>query len=139
MKRRSMKTILCTALLTLAMTVTACGSSDKTLEAYLKEDPTVMQQLEDQMATQSDDTLDMSIEVSGNDVICIGTFKDSIEVTDEDAEMLSSSLDELGSVFSAIAGTLDDTIGADKGTVSYGIRYCDSSGNVLAEKSFKAE
>ena len=139
MKKRSMKTILCTALLALTMSVTACGSSDKTLEAYLKEDPAVMQQLEEQMSAQSDDTLDMSIEVSGNEVVCIGTFKDSVEVTDEDAEILSSSLDELGTVFSAIAGTLDDTIGAEKGTVSYGIRYCDSDGNVLAEKSFKAE
>lgn len=139
MKRRSMKTILCTALLALTMSVTACGSSDKTLEAYLKEDATAMQQLEDQMAAQSDDTVDMSIEVSGNDVVCIGTFKDGIEITAEDAEMLASSLDEVGSVFSAIAGSLDDAIGADKGTVSYGVRYCDSEGNVLAEKSFKAE
>lgn len=139
MKKRSMKTILCTALLALAMSVTACGSSDKTLEAYLKEDPEAMQQLEEQMASQGDETVDMSIEVSGNDVICIGTFKDSVEVSDEDAAMLESSLDEFGSVFSAIAGTLDDTIGAEKGTVSYGVRYCDSEGNVLAEKSFKAE
>lgn len=91
------------------------------------------------MAAQSDDSIEMSIEVSGNDVVCIGTFKDSVEIAAEDAEMLSSSLDELGTVFSAIAGSLDDAIGADKGTVSYGIRYCDSEGNVLAEKSFKAE
>ncbi|MDE7246853.1 MAG: DUF4854 domain-containing protein [Lachnospiraceae bacterium] len=134
-----MKTIVCAALLALAMSVSACGSSEKTLEAYLKEDPAAMQQLEEQMAAQGDDTLEMSIEVSGNEVICIGTFTDSIEVTDEDAAMLQESLGELGSVFSAIAGTLDDTIGAEKGTVSYGIRYCDSTGKVLAEQSFKAE
>lgn len=139
MKRRSMKTILCTTLLALTMSVTACGSSDKTLEAYLKEDAEAMQQLEDQMAAQSDDSIEMSIEVSGNDVVCIGTFKDSVEIAAEDAEMLSSTLDDMGTVFSAIAGSLDDAIGADKGTVSYGIRYCDSEGNVLAEKSFKAE
>lgn len=139
MKRRSMKTIVCAALLALAMSVTACGGSDKTLEAYLKEDPAAMQQLEEQMASQGDDTLDMSVEVKGNEVICIGTFKDTIEVTEEDAALMGESLDELGTVFSALAGALDEEIGAEKGTVSYGVRYCDSEGNVLVEKSFKAE
>lgn len=134
-----MKTIVCAALLALAMSVTACGGSDKTLEAYLKEDPAAMQQLEEQMASQGDDTLDMSVEVKGNEVICIGTFKDTIEVTEEDAALMGESLDELGTVFSALAGALDEEIGAEKGTVSYGVRYCDSEGNVLVEKSFKAE
>lgn len=179
MKRRSVKTILCVALLTLAMSATACGGSDsgsesaapeateeeapaeeeeepeeeaqpeeeasndesgaKTLEEYLKEDPASEQQLKEQAEAQGNETLDMTFEVVGNDFICIGTFKDSVELPEDAAETLEAGMDELGTAFSALAGVLDEAIGAEKGTVSYGIRYCDSDGNVLAEKSFRAE
>lgn len=184
MKRKTVKTILCAALLTLAMSATACGGSDsgesaapaateeeapveeeapkeeeaapveeeapeeeasaeessgKTLEEYLKEDPASEAELREQAAAQGNDTMDMSIEVVGNDFICVGTFKDSVELPEDAAETLEAGMDELGSAFSAIAGVLDEAIGAEKGTVSYGIRYCDSEGNVLAEKSFRAE
>lgn len=117
----------------------AVSSGQKTLEEYLKEDPTAEQQLMDQAAAQGDDTIDMSIEVVGNEIYCVGTFKDSVEMPADAADTLNAGMSELEPAFSAIAGILDEAIGAEKGTVSYGIRYCDSDGNVLAEASFTAE
>ncbi|MDE7233028.1 MAG: DUF4854 domain-containing protein [Lachnospiraceae bacterium] len=185
MKRKTVKTVLCAALLTIAMSATACGGSDdaaksadaaveeasveeeapaeeeasveeedpveeeapaeeessgqKTLEEYMFEDPTAEQQLKEQAAAQGNDQMDMDIQVKGNEVICIATFKDSVELPDDVSEQLSEGMDSLGSAFSAIAGMLDDAIGAEKGTVSYGIRYCAPDGTVLAEASFTAE
>ena len=83
--------------------------------------------------------MDMSIEIKGNDVVCVATFKDSVELPEDAADVLNAGMEELGSAFSGIAGVLDDMIGVEKGTVSYGIRYCDANGNVLAEASFRAE
>ena len=103
------------------------------------EAPTAEQQLQDQAAAQGDETIDMSIEVDGNDIFCVGTFKDSVELPDDVSDTLNAGMSELEPTFSAIAGVLDTAIGAEKGTVSYGIRYCDSDGNVLAEMSFRAQ
>ncbi len=191
MRRRTVRTFLCAALLTLAMSATACGGSDsgnegaapaateeeapveedaaaeeeapveedaaaeeeapaeeasagesngqKTLEEYLKEDPATEKQLQEQAAAQGNDQVDMSIEVIGNEVLCIATFKDSVELPEDAADTLGEGVDALGSAFSGIAAVLDEAIGAEKGTVSYGIRYCDSDGNVIVEKSFRAE
>ena len=83
--------------------------------------------------------MDMEIEVKGNAVVCVATFKDSVELPDDISEQLSAGMDQVGSAFSALAGALDDAIGAEKGTVSYGIRYCAPDGTVLAEASFRAE
>ncbi len=181
MKRKTVKTVICATLLTIAMSVTACGSSDdgakstdtaaetsveetapteektpeapaedkatdteesngqKTLEEYLFEDPTAEQQLKEQAVAQGNDQMDMDIEVKGNDFILIATFKDSVELSDDVSEQLTEGMDAVGSTFSALAGMLDDAIGAEKGTVSYGIKYCAPDGTVLAEASFKAE
>lgn len=138
MKRRTAKTIFGGVLMALTLSVTACGGQ-KTLEDYLKADPAAAKELEEQAAEQSNDEMDMAIEVKGNDVVCVATFKDSVELPDNVSELLNAGMDAMDSAFSEIAGTLDDAIGADKGTVSYGVRYCDSNGNVLAEATFRAE
>lgn len=161
MKRKTVKTVLCATLLTIAMSVTACGSSNdgakntdtavaettdkeessgqKTLEEFLFEDPTMEQQLKEQAAAQGNDQMDMEVEVKGNDFIIIATFKDSVELSDDAAEQLSEAVNSLEDAFSAIAGSLDEAMGAEKGTVSYGIKYCASDGTVLAEASFRAK
>lgn len=191
MKRKTVKSLFCAALMALTLSVTACGGSGneakeadaateeeapveekasmeeeapekeevpveeetpeeeeapveeegsdlKTLEEYLKEDSAAMKDLEEQAAAQSNDQMDMTIEVTGNDVICIATFKDTVELPDDVADTLNEGMDQMETAFSAIAGVLDTAIGAEKGTVSYGVRYCDADGNVLAEASFRA-
>lgn len=143
MKGKTLKTILCAAVLAVTMSVTACGSSGgaekNTFEAYLFEDSTAEQQLKDLAAAQGNDEMDMDIEVKGNTVTCIATFKDSVELSDDAAEQLSEVVNSLEDAFSAIAGSLDEAMGAEKGTVSYGIKYCASDGTVLAEASFRAK
>ena len=179
MKRKTVKAYFCVALMTITLSMTACGgsgdsdksaaaaqeaeaavdeapaeeaasveeetpaeeesSASKTLEEYLKEDPTALKDLEEQAAAQSNDQMDATIEVKGNDVICIATFKDSVELPDDIADTLNEGLDQMETAFSAIAGVLDAAIGAEKGTASYGVRYCASDGTVLAEASFRAE
>lgn len=187
MKKRTVKVLVCAALMSLSLSATACGGSDsgaksedasteapaaaeeeapaeeeakeeapaeeeapeaeaeeesstqKTLEEYLKEDPEAMKQIEEQAAAEGNDQMDMAIEVVGNDLTCVATYKDSVEIPEGTAEMLETAMSELEPAFSAIAGALDDEIGAEKGTVSYGVKYCDSEGNVLAEASFKAQ
>lgn len=186
MKKRTVKVLVCAALMSLSLSATACGGSDsgaksedaateapaaeeeapaeeeakeeapaeeeapeaeaeeesstqKTLEEYLKEDPEAMKQIEEQAAAEGNDQMDMSIEVVGNDLTCVATFKDSVEIPEGTVEILETGMSELEPAFSAIAGALDDEIGAEKGTVSYGVKYCDSEGNVLVEASFKAQ
>ena len=183
MKKRTVKFLVCAALMSLSLSATACGGSDsgaksedtateapaaeeeapaeeeaeeeapaeeeaaaeeesstqKTLEEYLKEDPEAMKQIEEQAAAEGNDQMDMAIEVVGNDLTCVATYKDSVEIPEVTAEILETAMSELEPAFSAIAGALDDEIGAEKGTVSYGVKYCDSEGNVLAEASFKAQ
>lgn len=169
MKRRTLKLIVCAAITALTLSVTACGGSDdantadtteveetveteeetveteevssgqKTLEEYLKEDPATEKELEEQAKAQGNDQMDMTIEVKGNELFCVATFKDSVELPDDVAETLEESMGEVEPVFSALAGVLDEAIGAEKGTVSYGVRYCASDGSVLAEASFTAK
>ena len=188
MKRRTVKALVCAAIMAVSLSATACGaskeaantsaeeeapveeeapaeeeapveeeapaeeeapveeasaeeesSSQKTLEDFLKEDPTAEKQLQEQAAAQGDDQMDMSIEIKGNEVMCVATFKEDVELPEGTADTLSATLEQMGSAFSGLAGTLDDMIGAEKGTVSYGVRYCDASGDVLAEASFRAE
>lgn len=134
-----MKTIVCAALLTLAVSVTACGGSKKTLEDYMKADSAAMQQLEEQMAAMGDESTDMKVEITGNDVVYTATLKEGYEVPEENVAIMEESLDSLKSAFAAIAGELDDEIGAEKGTVSFGIKYCNPDGSVLVEKSYRAE
>lgn len=139
MTRKKMKAFMCAALLTLAMSVTACGGSKKTLEEYMKSDPAAMKQLEEQMAAMEDESTDMSVEIKGNDVVYTATLKEGYEVPEENVAIMEASLDALDAAFAEIAGALDDEIGADKGTVSFGIKYCNPDGSVLVEKSFKAQ
>lgn len=117
----------------------APADGTNTLEEYLTGDPTAEQQLQDQAAAMGNEMMDMSIEVAGNEIFFVGTFKDSVEITEDMENSMRAVMGEMGSVFSAIAGAMDEAIGAEAGTVSCGVRYCDSTGNVLVEESFQAE
>lgn len=187
MKRKSVKAILCVALMTLTLSMTACGGSgdgDKgtaatqetettvdeapaeetssneetpaeeetpveeetpaeeevssdgaTLEDYLKGDAETAKQLEEQAQSMGNENVDMAIEVNGNDLVYIATLKQEIE----DGDALVDAVEQMGSVFSALAGMMDEAIDAEKGTVSFGIRYCQPDGTVIAESEFRAE
>lgn len=188
MKSKSVKAILCTALMALTLSMTACGGSndsDKgtaatqeaapveqetsaeeaapveeetsaeeeapveeetpaeeevssdgaTLEDYLKGDAETAKQLDEQAQSMGNENVDMAIEVNGNDLVYIATLKEEIE----DGDALVDAVEQMGGAFSALAGMMDEAIGVEKGTVSFGIRYCQPDGTVIAESEFRAE
>lgn len=175
MKRKTVKSLLCVALMALTLSMTACGGSDDgdkntaatqeaapaeeapveeeapaeeetpaeeevssdeaTLEDYLKGDAETEKQLEEQAQAMGNENVDMAIEVNGNDLVYIATLKEEIE----DPDALVDAVEQMGSVFSALAGAMDEVIGLEKGTVSFGIRYCQPDGTVIAESNFRAE
>lgn len=112
------------------------SSDGATLEEYLKGDAEAEKQLEEQAQSMGSDQMDMAIEVNGNDLVYVATLKEDIENSDELADTVN---EQVGPTFSALAGVMDEVIGAEKGTVSFGIRYCAPDGSVLAEASFRAE
>lgn len=112
------------------------SSDGATLEDYLKGDAEAEKELEEQAKSMGSDEMDMAIEVNGNDLVYVATLKEAIE----DGDALADTVNEqVGPTFSALAGMMDEVIGAEKGTVSFGIRYCNPDGSVLAETSFRAE
>lgn len=165
MKRKTVKALFCAALMALTLSATACGASGDenkssnaavietsvddeapaeeevsgdgaTLEDYLKSDAEAEKQLEEQAQAMGNEQMDMTIEVNGNDIVYVATLKEEIENSDELAEAVN---EQVGPAFSALAGAMDEVVGVEKGTVSFGIRYCAPDGTVLAEASFRAE
>lgn len=112
------------------------SSNGETLEDYLKADAEAEKQLEEQAQSMSNEQMDMEIEVNGNDLVYVATLKADIDDTDALVEAVNESV---GPTFSALAGMMDEVVGCEKGTVSFGIRYCAADGSVLAEESFRAE
>lgn len=111
------------------------SSDGATLEDYLKGDAETEKELEEQAKSMGNENVDMAIEVNGNNLVYIATLKEEIE----DGDALVDAVEQMGSAFSALAGMMDESIGAEKGTVSFGIRYCQPDGTVIAESEFRAE
>lgn len=153
MKRRTVKALVCATLMAISLSATACGGSDdaaKSADAATEEAapaeeeapaaeeevPAAEKELEEQAKSMGSDEMDMAIEVNGNDLVYVATLKEAIEDGDALAETVN---EQVGPTFSALAGMMDEVVGAEKGTVSFGIRYCNPDGSVLAEASFRAE
>lgn len=139
MKKRTLKTIVCAAVMALALSVTACGGSKgKTLEDYYN-DPTVKSDMDASFESMSQAGMSFSVEVEGNVLTMTCKFEDSSFITDEVKTMLSDGLDANAGTFESIVATWDEAIEQDPGTCTYIVRYTDSDDNVLAEKEFKAQ
>lgn len=139
MKKRSLKTIVCAAVMALALSVTACGGSKgKTLEDYYN-DPAVKSDLDASFESMGQDGMTLSVEVEGNVLTMTCKFEDSSFITDEVKTELSNALDASSATFESVVATLDEAIEQDPGTCTYIVRYTDSDDNVLAEKEFKAQ
>ncbi|MCX4338828.1 MAG: DUF4854 domain-containing protein [Lachnospiraceae bacterium] len=136
MKKRTVKTIVCAALMAVALSVTACGSN-KTLEDYMNSAPEEMKELEDQMATASADGMSISVDVKGNEFTYVYTFEDAALLTDEVRENITSGLEASASLFEMMAQQLDEAI-EQKNAVTLTVKYVDPDGNVIGEQSYKA-
>lgn len=137
MKKRTAKKTLCAVIVMLILAMTACGK-EKTLEDYMKESPEARQELEAEMEAASGDQMDVTAEVKENDFIFSFTIKDESILTDDIGSILEAGLDATSSIFSEAAAALDKEMGKE-GVATVVIKYLDPDGNVLAERSFKAE
>ena len=138
MKRRTMKSVLCAALMVLTMSMTACGGADN-LEDYLNSTDGAMEAVEEEIAGASQDGMSVSAEVKGNDFTFNFTIEDASLITDDTAAQLEAGLDATASVFEEMAGQMDDEVGLDRGSIQIIIKYLDPDGKVLAERGFKAQ
>lgn len=136
MKKRTVKSIVCAALMAMALSVTACGSN-KTLEDYVNSSPEFMQEMEDEIAAANIEGIDISFEVKGNEMINTYTFVDESLLTDEVKENITAGWDATASIYEDLARQLDESI-EQKNACTLTIKYLDSNGNVISEKSFQA-
>lgn len=124
--------------------VEVTGSGSSTLEEIVKEEPDSLEQIQTMTAEAEDENMAMTVEIEGNQVLYVTTFKDAFYTTMEStaqelAQGLEKALSEVESDMSALSGELDDAMGVPRGTVSMVIRYCDPEGNILTEADFRAE
>ena len=115
------------------------GEGYATLEEALA-DPEMKEEFEAQFLEASqDDGMSLSYEVSGNEFTYLLKIEDPSLMGDDMAEQLQEALDseEAASIYQPIAQVLDYVI-EQEGACTVTIHYLDPDGNIMAEKSFKA-
>lgn len=135
MKKRTLRAIACTVVMTLTLAVSACGSKTKTVEDYYNQ-PAVKAVFEEEMKSVEGQGMSVSIDVKGNDFTMIYKYDAGTELPENSGELLEAALDANASVFEEQAAGIDEAIG-QTGACTVIVRYLDADDNVLAEKSFK--
>lgn len=137
MKRRTLKSMVCAAIMALTLCVTACGSKT-TLEEYFS-DPEVKSALDSEYAAMAQDGVSIDYEVKGNEFIFTFKYEDSSMIVDGMGDLLGQAIDMMEDYFKVSASQFDEEIGAKEGTCTVTVRYTDPDNKVLAEKSFTAD
>lgn len=137
MKRRTLKSMVCAAIMALTLCVTACGSKT-TLEDYFK-DPEVKSALDSEYAALAQDGISIDYEVKDNEFIFTFQYEDSSMIVDGMGDLLDQALDAMGDYFKVSASQFDEAIKAKEGTCTVTVRYTDPDNKVLTEKSFTAD
>lgn len=104
-------------------------------------DPIVKKMFEEELGLDDmqEEGMAISYEVSGNEFIYTFQFTDdSIELSDEITEYLSTALEAQAAVFEEAAGELDDAIGQE-GACSVTVRYLAANDDVLYESTYSAK
>ena len=135
MKKRTLKAIVCAAVMALTLAVSACGSKTKTVEDYYNQ-PAVKAIFEEEMKSVEGQGMSVSIDVKGNDFTMIYKYDAGTELPENSGDLLEAALDANASVFEEQAAGIDEAIG-QTGACTVIVRYLDADDNVLAEKSFK--
>lgn len=136
MKRRTLKSIVCAAVMALALSITACGSGGMTLEKYYNDNKSVLDAAWSGMGA---DGMEVAVDVTGNEFAVTVQITDSAYMIDGIGEALSAAADAQADMFKEQAAEFDEALSLDKGTCTVSMRYLDPDGNVLAEKSYKAD
>ena len=136
MKKRTLKSIVCAAVMTLALSITACGGSgDMTLEKYYNENK---EELDAAWGSMGEAGMDVDIDVVDNELILNITLTDSTYLVDGIGELLDEAIQSEADTFKSQVAEFDKEIGKD-GACKATIRYLDPDGNVLSENSFTAK
>lgn len=108
-----------------------------TIEDYYN-DPEVKAAIEEQMEAAAGQGMSIDIEVKDNDFTMIYQYDADIAVPDDIKDQLEAALASNAAVFEAQAQSFDEVIG-EKGASTVMVRYLDSDGNLIIEKSYKAQ
>lgn len=109
----------------------------KTVEDYFNQ-PEVKATYEERASAVSDSEMSMNIEAKGNDFIMTYQYGPGLELVDDVVDQLDASLESMDAVFEVQAEIFDEAIGQE-GACTVIVRYLDGEGNLLVEKSFKAQ
>lgn len=113
------------------------AAAGETLESIFN-DPDTKSQYESVFESMAQDGMSIAVETEGNELAVVIKVEDSSLIQDGMGEALEAALDQQASNFEAMAGQLDEAIGAT-GECTLIMRYLDPDGNVLAEKSYQAQ
>lgn len=115
----------------------ADAATGTTLEELFK-DPAAKSAFDSLTQSIASEGMSASISAVGNEMIMEVKIEDSSLVVDGLSESLNAALDSQAETFKTQVKTLDTSVGQE-GACTFTVRYLDPDGNVLAERSFKAE
>lgn len=104
----------------------------------LYNDPSVKSTMDTAFGAMAADGMSVDFEASGNELAIIIKIEDSSMIVDGMGEALGAALDQQADTLKAQVKTFDDAVG-QAGACTVTMRYLDPDGNVLVEKSYKAE
>lgn len=116
---------------------TDAAATGTTLEELFK-DPSAKSAFDSMTQAMATDGMSASVSAVGNEMIVEVKIEDSSVITDGIGDTLAAAVDAQAETFKAQVKTLDTAVGQE-GACTFTVRYLDPDGNVLTEKSFKAE
>ncbi len=124
-------------MLTTAFCLSACGGGTKTLESYINDNPSVKKQIEG--ASQSDSTMEMSIDIKENDLIYTYKYKQVFEadVVKQMNKQFETYASNFETTFSNIAKSLEEKTKISGITVY--IVYQNGDGSEIFKQSYTAK
>jgi len=124
-------------MLTTAFCLSACGGGTKTLESYINDNPSVKKQIEG--ASQSDSTMEMSIDIKENDLIYTYKYKSVFEadVVKQMNKQFETYASNFETTFSNIAKSLEEETKISGITVY--IVYQNGDGSEIFKQSYTAK
>ena len=124
-------------MLTTAFCLSACGGGTKTLESYINDNPSVKKQIEG--ASQSDSTMEMSIDIKENDLIYTYKYKQVFEadVVKQMNKQFETYASNFETTFSNIAKSLEEETKISGITVY--IVYQNGEGSEIFKQSYTAK
>lgn len=113
------------------------AATGTTLEE-LFQDPAAKSAFDSMTQSMATEGMSASVSAVGNEMIIEVKIEDSSMITEGIGDTLAAAVDAQAETFKTQVKTLDTAVGQE-GACTFTVRYLDPDGNVLTEKSFKAE